>query len=216
MLWNAILQDISCEVLIRAGRILWRGSWKLGSSLLEKTRKQCTSDLWDHSARKNRTSGLGKNLYSQPTQSQLALLGKGALLKALEVTVAEWWWQIPCLLPPAWGAARCQALYVIQKCETGGGREIESTEGEMQKRQRKDFCILNFRPDGQGWRGNGKAGMHVKQSRFNMLLERVIKNIRVEETVPSLEKGAERRGCSTCGELATLRRERLLEPFGRD
>lgn len=33
-----------------------------------------------------------------------------------------------------------------------------------------------------------------------MLLERVIKSIRVEETVPSLEKGVERTGWSPCGE----------------
>lgn len=53
--------------------------------------------------------------------------------------------------------------------------------------------------------------MHLELSRFNKLLVGVIKSIRVGETVFALEKGVERRGeggCSTCGEISTLPRER--------
>ena len=49
--------------------------------------------------------------------------------------------------------------------------------------------------------------MHLELSRFNKLLVRVIKSIRVGETVFASEKGVERGervGCSTCGEISML------------
>ena len=79
----------SCKVLIRNGRILCKGSWKLGSSLLKKARKQCTSDLGTIVP-----EGMNIRARKDPRQSARSIpsssLGKGALLKTLEVAVAEW------------------------------------------------------------------------------------------------------------------------------
>ena len=60
--------------------------------------------------------------------------------------------------------------------------------------------------------------MHLELSRFNKLLARVIKSIRVGETVFASEKGVERgeRGGAAPAERSQRSPEnKILEPFGR-
>ena len=68
-----------------------------------------------------------------------------------------------------------------------------------------------------GGRGTTEHGVHLELSRFNKLLVRVIKSIRVGEAVFALEKGVERRGGAAPVERSQRSPENeILEPFGRD
>ena len=128
----------SCKVLIRNGRILCKGSWKPGSSLLKTAGKQCTSDFETVVP-----EGMNIRARKAPRQSAHSIpsssLGKRALLETLEVAVAERWWRIPHCPLPACSDARCQAHRYSPEMWNREERGTENTEGEMQNRQRKNF-----------------------------------------------------------------------------